>query len=377
MIDLSRRQCLAGMVAAGLVQVLPRPLGAQDTLGKPRRMTRDLVCGNLGVKATQREAIDLAVRHGFESVWPDAAELGRLTSGERQALLDEMKTKGLVFGAGFLPTDFRKDDATFARGLAEVPAFAKALEGAGVRRVGTWLPPASDTLTYRQHFALHVRRLREVARVLADHGLRLGLEYVGPRTALTSRRYPFLHTMAETRELIAEIGTGNVGLVLDTWHWYHAGDSAADITALSNDDVVAVDLNDAPSGVPKAQMVDSARELPLATGVIDVAPFLDALVTIGYDGPARAEPFHEPIRMRLLLPGPLDVLSARANLRDHGQHIVRGENRILAGGLGARHQAEDLTQPVQSERAHTDDQPVRIRVPIDRFAHWGNGTLEL
>ena len=94
----------------------------------------------------------------------------------------------------------------------------------------------------------------------------------------------------------SRIGTGNVGLVLDSWHWYHAGDVAADIAALGNGDVVAVDLNDAPSGVPKEQMVDSARELPLATGVIDVAPFLGALIAIGYDGPVRAEPFNEALR---------------------------------------------------------------------------------
>lgn len=296
MIDLGRRRCLAGMVAGGLTAALAPRLGALEAAAARRRMTRDLVCGNLGVKATQREAIDLASRHGFESVWPDAGELGRMDGAARQDLLDLMKAKRLVFGAGFLPTDFRKDEAAFASGLAALPDFAQALERAGAHRVGTWLPPASDTLTYRQNFALHARRLREVAQILGDHGLRLGLEYVGPRTAWASRRYPFLHTLAETRELITEIGAGNVGLVLDSWHWYHAGDSAADIQALANGDVVAVDLNDAPSGVPREQMVDSARELPLATGVIDVAAFLGALVAIGYDGPVRAEPFNDTLR---------------------------------------------------------------------------------
>ncbi|HVQ75883.1 MAG TPA: TIM barrel protein, partial [Candidatus Binatia bacterium] len=198
-------------------------------------MTIDLVCGNLGVKATQREAMDLAQRHGFESVFPDAGELARLSEAEVQDLLAELKAKGLVFGAAFLAADFRRDEATFERGLAELPAYARALQRAGVRRTGTWLPPGSDALTYLQHFKQTARRLREVARVLADHELRLGLEYVGPRTSWTARRYPFLHTLAETRELIAEVGRGNVGLVLDSWHWYHAGDGAADLAALRNE----------------------------------------------------------------------------------------------------------------------------------------------
>ena len=165
-----------------------------------------------------------------------------------------------------------------------------------MHRTGTWLPPGSDSLTYLQHFKQTARRLGEVARVLGDHEVRLGLEYVAPKTAWAARRYPFLHTMAETRELIAEIGVASVGLVLDSWHWYHAGDGAADVRALRNEDVVAVDLNDAPADVPKDQQRDNARELPMATGVIDAAAFLKALAAIGYDGPVRAEPFNEVVR---------------------------------------------------------------------------------
>jgi sugar phosphate isomerase/epimerase len=59
--------------------------------------------------------------------------------------------------------------------------------------------------------------------------------------------------------------------------------------------VVAVDLNDAPAGIPKDQQVDNARELPVATGVIPAADFLGALRTMGYDGPVRAEPFNKAL----------------------------------------------------------------------------------
>ena len=38
------------------------------------------------------------------------------------------------------------------------------------------------------------------------------------------------------------------------------------------------------------------RELPCATGVIDLKAFLGALVKIGYDGPVRAEPFKAELR---------------------------------------------------------------------------------
>lgn len=294
-----RRDFLTGMLMGGVAATLGHTRAARAATAEaplPRRMTMDLVCGNLGVKATQREAIDLARRYGFESVWPDAGELARLSDPEIDAVRSDLKAAGLVFGAAFLSVEFRKDEDTFQRDLAGLPAYARTLQRAGVRRTGTWLPPGSDALTYLQHFQQTARRLREVARVLGDHEVRLGLEYVGPKTAWTARRYPFVHTLAETRELIAEIGAANAGVVLDSWHWYHAGDSAADVRALRNEDVVAVDLNDAPVDIPKDQQKDNARELPLATGVIDAAAFLKALAAIGYDGPVRAEPFNQAVR---------------------------------------------------------------------------------
>jgi sugar phosphate isomerase/epimerase len=206
-----------------------------------------------------------------------------------------MAESKLRWGAASLPADFRKDDETFRQTSAGLADFARALRRAGVSRVGTWLPPSSDTFTYRQYFHLVADRLREAAQVLTGEGLRLGLEYVGPKTSWASRRYPFLHTLAETRELIEAIGVKGVGLVLDSWHWYLAGDSAEDVKALRGEDVVAVDLNDAPAGIPKDQQMDLSRELPLATGIIPVADFLRALVAIGYDGPVRAEPFNKAL----------------------------------------------------------------------------------
>jgi hypothetical protein len=61
-------------------------------------------------------------------------------------------------------------------------------------------------------------------------------------------------------------------------------------------EVIAVDLNDAPAGIPKDQQVNSRRELLCATGVIDVCAFLNALNQIRYDGPVRAEPFNQAVR---------------------------------------------------------------------------------
>ena len=98
------------------------------------------------------------------------------------------------------------------------------------------------------------------------------------------------------KDLIAEIGQKNVGFLLDSWHWYTAGETVADLKTLTNNDVVSVDLNDAPAGLSLDQQKDSSRELPLATGVIDLAGFLNALNAFGCDAPVRCEPFNAPLR---------------------------------------------------------------------------------
>jgi sugar phosphate isomerase/epimerase len=260
-----------------------------------RKMTIHLVCGAIGVRANQTEAIDLAHRFGFESVEARDDYLAGLSDGQVQELLADMKKKNLVWGSAGLALDFRQDESKFLQGMKDLPRRAAGLQRAGVKRVGTWLMPCDDRLTYLQNFKSHATRLREACKVLKDHGLSLGMEYVGTQSLRNSRRYPFVHTMAETSELIAEIGTGNVGFVLDSWHWWTAGETAADILALTNHQVVAVDLNDAPAGIPREQQNDTSRELPAATGVIEVASFLKALVQIGYDGPVRAEPFNKTL----------------------------------------------------------------------------------
>jgi sugar phosphate isomerase/epimerase len=261
-----------------------------------RKMTISLSPGSIGVKATQEQAIEFAHYYGYEAVEPYGEALAALAPAQIKELAAGVRAKRLVWGSAGLTVEYRKDQATFDAGMAKFPAVAKALATAGVTRVSTWLMPASDELTYLQNMRQHAVRLRAIAQVCKDNGQRFGLEYVGPKTLWTSRKYPFIHTMAEAKDLIAEIGTGNVGFVLDSWHWQMAGEGAADLKTLRNEDIVSIDLNDAPAGIPADQQIDSKRELPLATGVLDLKTFLNTLQALGCDAPARCEPFNAALR---------------------------------------------------------------------------------
>ncbi len=264
----------------------------------PRKMTICLTPGSIGVKANQMETIQDAHNFGYEAVQPFGDEMAAMSTGQMDACNGKRKEFRLAWGQSGLTVDFRKDDALFRKDLAGLPAIAAALQKAGATRVGTWISPNHDSLPYVANLKQHAARLREVARILGDHGQRLGLEYVGPKTLWTAKRYPFLHSMAEMRELLGEIGASNMGFVLDTWHWFTAGESLADLGLLKNSEIICIDLNDAPAGVPLDQQIDSKREIPLATGVIDTAGFLNVLQGLGCDAPVRCEPFNAALRAK-------------------------------------------------------------------------------
>ena len=67
------------------------------------------------------------------------------------------------------------------------------------------------------------------------------------------------------------------------------------LRTLRAQDIVYVHVNDAPEGVPVEAQLDLVRRMPGATGVIDIAGFLQALREIGYDGPVTPEPFEKSL----------------------------------------------------------------------------------
>ncbi len=257
---------------------------------------KNLCVGHIGVKANQRQALEYAVKYGFDSITPEPAEFENKSAGEIREWTEMMKEKGIRYGAGGLPIEFRRDKERFQQSLAGLARQANILKQLGVRRIATWLPPGHNELTYIQNFELHKQRLGEVARVLGDSDIRLGLEFVGPRTSRSRYRFPFICTQLEMMELLEAIGEENIGLLLDGWHWYTSNGTVVELLGLSNKDIVHVHVNDAPAGIAVEQQIDSRRQLPVTSGVIDLKGFINALVKIGYDGPIECEPFDQELR---------------------------------------------------------------------------------
>jgi sugar phosphate isomerase/epimerase len=256
-------------------------------------MFPNLAPGTIGIRTDLAGAVDLAARHG----WPgcdlpvaEAARLARERSADEVAAI--FASAGVRPGGWGLPLNWREPYDQAA--LGELAAQAAIAARLGCTRAYTWLMPASNERPFRENFAYHVGQLRPVAEVLAAHGCRLGLEFVGPRTLRAGYRYGFIYSLEGMLGLAAVVGP-NVGLLLDAYHWYTSAGAPADIRGLRAEDIVYVHVNDAPAGVAVEEQLDQVRRLPGATGVINIAGFLGALAEIGYDGPVTPEPFDKSL----------------------------------------------------------------------------------
>jgi len=274
--------------------------------------------GALGLSLDHPTAVDLAARHGFGGVDPDLGHFRTLGLGGTREHAAAVREKGLQWGMAGLPVPLDGSPAEFRQALVELPESLELLGAAGVTRMGTWIRPMHDVLDHRQNWRLHLGRLSLVAGLLDDAGIRLGLEYIGPKTFWSTERFPFIHSLREARELIAESGASNVGLILDSYHWYTAGEDADVLAGLTDADIVSVDVNDARDDRERDEQQDLDRRLPFATGVIDLEGFMGAVGTAGYTGPVKVEPF-----MKSLAERPVDeVLEEISGLLDRSLQVA-------------------------------------------------------
>jgi sugar phosphate isomerase/epimerase len=253
-------------------------------------MYPSLNTGAIGVKATFQEGLELAAKHGFRGYHFAIAEVHKLGVEKARDLANANKVQLAAWG---LPVEFRQDEVRYKNDMLALPGFAKTASELGVFRTATWILPCSDTLTYRQNFDLHVKRLKPVAEILLHHGVRFGLEYVAPKTFWSSKRYTFMHTVDEMLELCDALGP-NVGLLLDSFHWFTAKETVEDLKKLSALQIVDAHINNAPK-LPADEQQDLQRTLPDETKTINLNAYLQTLKAIGYNGPVMVEPFSKTL----------------------------------------------------------------------------------
>lgn len=140
-----------------------------------------------------------------------------------------------------------------------------------------------------------IANLRRAGRMAADHGLRIGVEFM----SLGAPVGPFvLDTLAETRSLVGEAGDPAVGVNVDFFHHYRGGGTVGELAALDGDEIVCVHVTDCGAGDPET-LGDGDRLLP-GDGVLRLAAYRDAILGTGYDGFWAIELLNEALWSRPL-----------------------------------------------------------------------------
>ncbi len=245
--------------------------------------------------------IEIAAAAGFAAVDLMILDLVR-SRADLSKVLGRMEELGLRAGAFPMTIDWRGDEASFRRDLAELPLIARAAAGLGLTRTGTWvmaetpaIPPLIiDPATFRAEVAsFHVDRIGAIARVLADHGIRLGLEVIGVSTFRRGVGVPFITRMDQLGPTLQAIwDQPNVGLLVDAFHLHAAGEPFTAALAWGVDRLVWAHVADLPPGftLGREAIIDAERGLPGYQGAVDCRAFLAMLGDAGFDGPVTAEP---------------------------------------------------------------------------------------
>lgn len=236
-----------------------------------------------GGKVEWPEFARLAARVGYGGTDVNLAAARKAGVDSTRTLFAELKIKA---SNANLPLNYSRDQESFERGLADLDDAAKFAAAIECPTFLAILPPASQTPKAELRKTLK-ERLTKIGEILRRSNIRLGLEFLGPLHFRSSQPYEFIWRMDEALEFAKECGP-NVGLLLDVWHWYHAGATLADITAAGRARIFHVHLSDCLKLTPE-QVRDNQRVLP-GEGVIPLVPFFETLGKAGYQGGVSPEP---------------------------------------------------------------------------------------
>jgi sugar phosphate isomerase/epimerase len=238
----------------------------------------------VGGRAKWPELAAVAAKAGFAGVEVPIVEA---MSGPPNAVMAELAKNKVQAGAIGLPLDFRRDEDTFKKDLAGLPRAASFAAAIGCPRMATYVMSSADIPKADQRRLL-LGRLKQVADILKTSQVRLGLEFLGPLHIRKRSPYEFIYQMGEMLDFARDCGS-NCGLLLDSWHWHHAGGTVDDILKAGKEAIVHVHLADSPD-LPPEKIVDSERLLP-GEGVVNFDGFFQALRKIGYTDAVSPEVF--------------------------------------------------------------------------------------
>jgi 2-keto-myo-inositol isomerase len=127
-----------------------------------------------------------------------------------------------------------------------------------------------------------VRVLRDLAGIAEKHGVALAFEFLGQADCS-------VQTLELANHIVQQAARPDIGLVLDTFHFYAGGSTLASIAEVDASRLFIFHINDAED-LPREQLTDAHRLLP-GLGILPLREIKSALDSIGYDKVASIEIF--------------------------------------------------------------------------------------
>jgi len=124
--------------------------------------------------------------------------------------------------------------------------------------------------------------LRQLGALAQPYGVKLAFEFLG-------FGWCSVRTLAQCWEIVEETARDNVGLVIDTCHFYAGGSSMRSILQVPPEKILIFHINDVEER-PKGTIEDAHRLLP-GEGVIPLDDILRHLKKTGFDGLCSIELF--------------------------------------------------------------------------------------
>lgn len=125
-----------------------------------------------------------------------------------------------------------------------------------------------------------VESLRRLSDASADYGVRLALEFMAmPGSSV--------RTFAQCMDILEEVDRDNVGMLLDTWHFYAGGSQPEELARASGERIFMLHVSDCPARAPFA--AQRAESYWPGEGDAPLEEILRRVQAIGYDGPCSIE----------------------------------------------------------------------------------------
>lgn len=149
--------------------------------------------------------------------------------------------------------------------------------------------------------------VREAADIAAGHGLDLYLEPLA---------WSNLNRHRHALEIIERAGRDNVGIALDTWHYWTTGDTLEEVAATPKELIRAAHISDGLDLDRENDVADQSvhRNVVIGGGAIPLQEWIEAIKSTGYDGWWVSEMFsdkaneHDFLKVATTMRNLLDIM---------------------------------------------------------------------